>query len=388
MPSRILVVDDEPDLEHLITQKFRKQIHENVFEFSFARNGIEAIERIRQDASIDLILTDINMPEMDGLTLLTKIKEMENPLLRSVIVSAYGDIHNIRTAMNRGAFDFVIKPIDLSDLEITIDKSLKDLQILREAIRSQDQLTAIRQELDIAMKIQTSILQKTFPAFPGLKGFDIYAQMIPAKEVGGDLYDFFLIDKNRVGCIVGDVSGKGIPAAMFMAVSKTLLKATALKGIPTDTCMETVNNVLVEESLSGMFVTVFYGIFDTRNGAFEYCSGGHNPPYLISKSGEVKQLENKGGLVLGGIKDVEYESNMVVLQPGDSLFLYTDGVTEAMDATGTMFEEKRLEDCLKRIHGSSVKEIVQNVIQEVQAFSRGVNQYDDITCLAIRYLLK
>jgi phosphoserine phosphatase RsbU/P len=388
MSARILVVDDEPDLEQLVLQKFRKQIREKSLEFVFAGNGVQALARLAEDESIDLILTDINMPEMDGLTLLTKIKELENPLLRSVIVSAYGDIENIRTAMNRGAFDFIIKPIDLSDLEITINKSLQDLQILKEALRSRDQLTVIKHELSIATEIQTSILPKTFPAFPDRKEFDIFAKMIPAREVGGDLYDFFLIDKNRLGLVIGDVSGKGIPAAMFMAVSKTLLKATALKGISPDTCLGIVNNVLVDESLPTMFVTVFYGVFDTRSGAFEYSSGGHNPAYLITKEGEVRQLENKGGLFLGGMKNVEYESNVVMLKQGDSLFLYTDGVTEAMNPNDDMFEEERMEESLRRNHGLALDAIIENMIKDVNAFCEGQEQSDDITCLALRYFAK
>jgi sigma-B regulation protein RsbU (phosphoserine phosphatase) len=388
MSVKILVVDDEPDLEQIILQKFRRQIRDNIFQFVFAKNGIEALEQLDKDQSIELVLTDINMPEMDGLTLLNKIKERENPLFRSVIVSAYGDIDNIRTAMNRGAFDFVIKPIDLNDLEITIDKSLRDLQILKEAIRSRDQLTVIKHELSIATEIQTSILPKTFPAFPDRKEFSVYAAMIPAKEVGGDLYDFFLIDKNRLGIIIGDVSGKGIPSAMFMAVSKTLLKATALKGISPDTCLGIVNDILVEESLPSMFVTVFYGVLDTRNGAFEYCIGGHNPPYVINKEGGVRQLEIKGGLFLGGMKNMEYESNTIMLGRGDTLFLYTDGVTEAIDSNEEMFEEKRLENSLRQNNELAIEVVVQNVIQEVQTFSQGVEQSDDITCLAVRYFGK
>ncbi|MBN1154573.1 SpoIIE family protein phosphatase [candidate division KSB1 bacterium] len=388
MSTKILVVDDEPDLEQIILQKFRDQIRKDNYKFIFARNGVEALERLEEIPSIDLILTDINMPEMDGLTLLNKIKEKENPLLRSVIVSAYGDIENIRTAMNRGAFDFVIKPIDLNDLEITIIKSLHDLQMYKEAILSRDQLMAIKHELSIATEIQTSILPKTFPAFPDRNEFDIYAKMIPAKEVGGDLYDFFLIDKNRIGLIIGDVSGKGIPAAMFMAVSKTLLKATALKGISPDTCLEIVNDILVDESLPTMFVTVFYGVFDTRSGAFEYSSGGHNPPYMISKDGHVKQLDNRGGLFLGGMKNTEYESNMCMLQQGDTLFLYTDGITEAFDCNDKQFDEPRLEKVLQDNHTMPLESLINQVIKEVQDFSHGVEQSDDMTCLALRYLTK
>ncbi len=385
MPSRILVVDDEPDLEQLILQKFRRQIRDGIFAFQFAGNGLQALERLAQDDAIDLVLTDINMPEMDGLTLLNRIKEQDNPLLRSVIVSAYGDIENIRTAMNRGAFDFIIKPIDLNDLEITINKSLHDLRVLKEAIQSRDQLMFIKHELGIATEIQTSILPKVFPPFPDRKEFDIYAKMIPAREVGGDLYDFFQIDKARVGVIIGDVSGKGIPAAMFMAVSKTLLKATALKGIPPDSCLESVNTILVDESLPSMFVTVFYGIFDTRNGSFEYCSGGHNPPYIISKDGQVRQLDNCGGLFLGSLKNLEYESSVVMLQPGETLFLVTDGITEAMNTGDDMFGEERTEAALQTHAGEPLNELVDHVIEEVQAFAGAQEQSDDMTCLALRF---
>jgi len=388
MPANILVVDDEPDLEQLILQKFRKQIREGIFTFQFAGNGVQALERLAMDAAIDLVLTDINMPEMDGLTLLNRIKEQEKPLLRSVIVSAYGDIENIRTAMNRGAFDFIIKPIDLNDLEITIDKSLNDLRVLKEAMQSRDQLMFIKHELGIATEIQTSILPKDFPPFPDRKEFDIYAKMIPAREVGGDLYDFFLIDKSRVGVIIGDVSGKGIPAAMFMAVSKTLLKATALKGIPPDSCLESVNNVLVDESLPSMFVTVFYGIFDTRNGSFEYCNGGHNPPYLINAEGQVRQLDNRGGVFLGAMKNLEYESNVVMLQPGETLFLITDGITEAMNTREEMFGEERSRAALQTHAGKPLHELVEKVIEEVQAFAGAQEQSDDMTCLTLRYFGK
>ena len=146
--SQILVVDDEPDLEHLILQKFRKKISAKEYEFHFARDGAEALEKIVNNGSLDLILTDINMPVMDGLTLLSKIKELNNRLHRSVIVSAYGDMENIRTAMNRGAYDFITKPIDLNDLEITIEKSLREIEIYKQALSSRDKLIALHISLN------------------------------------------------------------------------------------------------------------------------------------------------------------------------------------------------------------------------------------------------
>jgi len=384
--SRILVVDDEPDLEHLVLQKFRKKISSNEYEFNFAKDGAEALKKITSGEVFDLILTDINMPNMDGLTLLTKIKELNNRLLRSVIVSAYGDMENIRIAMNRGAYDFITKPIDLKDLEITIEKSLSEIENYKSVLSSHDKLIAIRQELSIATAIQTSILPKNFPAFPDRSEIDIYAKMLTAKEVGGDLYDFFFIDKNRLGIIIGDVSGKGISSALLMAVSKTLLKATALKGIPPDNILSEVNNILVDESPSNMFVTVFLGILDTRNGAFEYSNGGHNPPYILTADGKASQLENVGGLILGAMKDMEYDSNIIMLKPGESIFLYTDGVTEAFNKEDEEFTDKRLLSSLINKNNLTSEDLIDALIKIIKEFTNETEQSDDITCLSLKYL--
>ncbi len=386
MPVKILVVDDEPDLEQLIRQKFRKQIRDGEYEFLFAQNGADALDALQKDSEIALVLTDINMPKMDGLTLLSKLQEMDGRILKSVIVSAYGDMENIRSAMNRGAFDFLTKPIDLQDLETTVSKTLKEWRTLQEAIKIRETLVTLQYELNIATEIQTSILPKIFPPFPDRKEFDIYARMIPAKNVGGDFYDFFLIDKYRVGFVIGDVSGKGVPAALLMSVSKTLIKAHALKGVPPDTCLETVNNILVEESPSNMFVTALYGVLDSRSGALEFCNGGHNAPCLISKNGSTQLVKSEPSLVLGFVPNSAYQSQLVNLRPGDTFFLYTDGVTEATDINDEDFETVRLLECLQKLDGASLPETVQGVVDAVQAFASGAPQADDITCLALRYL--
>jgi sigma-B regulation protein RsbU (phosphoserine phosphatase) len=212
--------------------------------------------------------------------------------------------------------------------------------------------------------------------------------MIPAKEVGGDLYDFFLIDKYRLGVVIADVSGKGIAAALLMAVCKTLLKATAYKGMPADNILSEVNNILVDESPSNMFVTVFYGVLDTRSGAFEYSNGGHNSPYLLSNDGLVKQIPDVGGLLIGAMKDVEYQSNVIMINPGESLIFYTDGVTEAFNKHNEEYREARLENVLKNKQTISAAELVTKVFEDVQNFTNGVEQSDDITCLALKYLAK
>jgi sigma-B regulation protein RsbU (phosphoserine phosphatase) len=167
MSHKILVVDDEADLEVLIRQKFRKQIRDNEYDFTFAQNGVEALSRIADQPDIGLVLSDINMPEMDGLTLLHRINELKNPVLKAIIVSAYGDMDNIRVAMNRGAFDFLTKPIDFNDLETTIAKTLEQLAVLRQATTDREQLLSVRNDLNTAARIQQSILPQTFPAVSG-----------------------------------------------------------------------------------------------------------------------------------------------------------------------------------------------------------------------------
>ena len=384
MLAKILVVDDEPDVESLIRQRFRKEIRDKKFHFVFAYNGKEALEKLKEDGNIDIVLTDINMPEMDGLTLLSQLKEL-NQNLKAVIISAYGDMENIRTAMNRGAFDFLIKPINFEDLEITLNKTSRELQALKQALIEHDELVVIHKELDVATRIQRSMLPQKFPPFPEKKEFEIYAEMITAQEVGGDFYDFFLIDEETLGFVIGDVSGKGVPAAMFMAVSRTSLKATALNGASPSECLHQVNNVLYLESPSTMFVTIFYGILNTRTGELAFCNGGHNPPYLLSADGQVEPLKNIGGLILGAVENTKYEDDKISLQPGDALFLYTDGVTEAVDVNDNEFEMDRLAKCLQRVHGLPLTEIIQQVVSEVESFSTGVPQADDITILALKY---
>jgi len=388
MAIKMLVVDDEPDLELLIRQKFRKQIRENEFEIIFAQNGTEALKKITEHPDTSLILTDINMPEMDGLTLLLKLNELNNPALKAIIVSAYGDMGNIRVAMNRGAFDFVTKPIDFNDLEVTINKTLKELLTLKQALKTHDDLIAIQRELNIATEIQTSILPRKFPPFPERSEFEIYAEMTPAREVGGDFYDFFLIDDERLGFVIGDVSGKGVPAAMFMAVSRTLLKATALKGMSPSECFEAMNKALYRESVKTMFVTIFYGILNTQNGELVYCNGGHNHPYLLTGNGDVAMLKTTGSNALGAIENAQFHSKQLFLKQGDGLLLYTDGVIEAMDGNANEFSNQRLEDFLHQVNGFSLTEIVQGVFREVKSFSTGTSQFDDITVLALRYLAK
>ena len=385
MAYKILVVDDEPDLELLIRQKFRKQIRDNEYEFAFAQNGVEALSAIAHQPEIGMVLSDINMPEMDGLTLLQKLGELKNPALMAVIVSAYGDMDNIRTAMNRGAFDFLTKPIDFNDLEATITKTIVQLEVLKQAIRDREQLLSVRNDLTTAARIQQSILPQKFPPFPERSEVDVYAQMTPAKEVGGDFYDFFFIDQDRLAFLIGDVSGKGVPAAIFMAVSRTLLKAIATQVVNPGESLRRLNQLLIPESNGRMFVTIFYGILNTRTGDVQFSFGAHNPPFIKRKEGEVERISHESGFLLGMMDDMEYDVHKVTLRPGDTILLYTDGVTEAMNGSAELFEESRLVEALRRSNGAPLPEMLKGIQDDLVRFTAGTTQSDDITMLALQY---
>lgn len=382
---KILVVDDEPDLQMLMMQKFRQKVKSREYEFLFAENGEEALDVVSKNSDLSLVLSDINMPKMDGLTLLQKLKGIERDELRTVIVSAYGDMDNIRTAMNRGAYDFVTKPIDFKDLETTIEKTLSEIVKFLKSKELQEQFEALSHDLDMAARIQEKILHQDFPVFPEDKRFDIYANMIAAKYVGGDFYDFFKFDEDRIAFFIGDVVGKGMPAAIYMAVCRTMLKAIGSEVADPAECMEKVNNMLIPESDISTFVTVFYGILDLKTGELSYCNGGHNLPYILTKDGEVKELENIGGLLMGKFEGMPYEKNTIQLQEGDTVVTFTDGVTEATDELGAFFDEERVVAYLQSHPGKTLEALVKGIFLEVMKFTGAAEQSDDITLLSIRY---
>ena len=254
----------------------------------------------------------------------------------------------------------------------------------QELHRTMAEKERIGSELRIASEIQKSILPRTFPPFPDRGDFEIYATTIPALEMGGDFYDFFLIDDKRLGVVIADVSGKGVPAAIFMAVSRSLLKATALTSVSPSECLEHVNRLLCPDNDSAMFVTVFYGILHTDTGVLEYSNGGHNVPYVIHGE-RIAPVGQPGGTALGIVEEARYDTNRMSLSAGDALVLYTDGVSEAMDAEGRFFSTPRLEHTLLRLAHHRPVHLLTKLVEEVQAFSSGVLQSDDITLLALQY---
>jgi sigma-B regulation protein RsbU (phosphoserine phosphatase) len=243
----------------------------------------------------------------------------------------------------------------------------------------------IKSELRIAHDIQASMLPRAFPAFPGRKDFEVFATMDPANEVGGDFYDFFLVEENKLCLVIGDVSGKGVPAALFMAISKTLLKSEAMRGFSPHEVISRVNNLLCKDNPICMYVTVFMLILNTDTGEIECCNGGHNPPLLGVGKGPVSYLPAVKGMGLGVMEDLKCDSQKLTLKRGDLFFLYTDGVTEAMNPEKELFSEARLQSCIARLRAQGITDIVGAVRSEIATHAQTEPQSDDITMLALRY---
>lgn len=243
----------------------------------------------------------------------------------------------------------------------------------------------IQSELRIARDIQASMLPRVFPPFPERPEFDIFAMMEPAKEVGGDFYDFFLIDDRHLGVLIGDVSGKGVPAALFMAISKTLLKTEALSGLPPDEIFARVNRTLIPDNDALLFVTVFLLILDLRTGEIRFSSAGHPPPLILSAAAGLAPLKSHPGIVLGAVETAGYQMGRRTLDPGDVVILYTDGVSEAMNAAGELFSEDRLKDRLRGAGSGDPERIVQDVREAVKTFAGGTPPSDDITIVVLRF---
>lgn len=261
---------------------------------------------------------------------------------------------------------------------------------IQESVLHLRQTTAAKEriegELQVARHIQMSIVPKKFPAFLALPQMDIYATLEPSREVGGDLYDFFQLDDERIFAVVGDVSGKGVPAALFMAVTQTLIKATARQGLPLSDLMSRLNDELCENNEAAMFVTLFVAILNVNTGHVEFSNGGHNLPFLLSPNKGPEQLPRTRGMGLGAAEGVAFQTSSFKMAPGQALVMYTDGISEAHDPASELYTEERMRKFFAGQSDLQPRALVENLLAEVRRFEAGGPQADDITALVLTYL--
>ena len=243
-------------------------------------------------------------------------------------------------------------------------------------------------ELDIAKNIQASMLPCIFPAFPERREFDIYATMDPAKEVGGDFYDFFMVDERHLAIVMADVSGKGVPAALFMVIGKTLINDHTVPGKDLGEVFTEVNNMLCESNSEGLFITAFEGVLDLATGEFNFVNAGHEMPFILKAGGEFETYKIRPGFVLAGMENMKYRAGSITLGAGDKIFQYTDGVTEATNSENKLYGMDRLKAALNSVKDAAPAEILGEVKADIDKFVSGAPQFDDITMLCLEYKAK
>ena len=405
----VLVVDDTPTNIQILMETLQ-----NDYRILAAVNGQKALQIAASDPSPDIILLDVMMPEMDGYEVCAKLKaDAKTKDIPIIFITAKSEARDETKGLELGAVDYITKPISPPVVSARVKTHLQ-LKQAKEILKNQNvileqrveertkEVLALQQvefdlraakekvesELNIAAQIQKSILPSIFPPYPDREEFELYALMQPARYIGGDFYDFFFVDDNTLALVMADVSDKGIPAALFMMVSRTLINSLALavENKSPSVVLEKANNIMCQNNESGMFVTVFLAFYDVLRGKLTATNAGHSASLVIDPDGTTREWATTHGAALGFMEDLPYKEETVNLEPGQALFLYTDGVTEATSPEDQLFGLDRLRDLLKRSHDQKLDELCTGIEASLAEFQQG-EQFDDITMLALRRIL-
>ena len=372
--GQLLVVDDNGVNRLLLGRYLQQQGHA----VAYAENGREALELLRT-RPFDMMLLDIEMPEMDGYQVLEHV--LADAQLRDIpiiVTSALDEMDSVVRCIQMGAEDYLTKPVDQVLLKARLEASLEKKR-LRDVQRNL--LRKMEAELDFARKIQRSIL----PGEPPRKsGCDFGALMIPARAVGGDFYAFIDLDENRIGIAVGDVSDKGVPAALFMALTFSLLNTEARRSSAPRDVLSHVNQYLLSMNESAMFVTMLYGILDRSTREFWYARAGHDRPIVLGPDGQLLDSTVGPGQILGVLPAPALDEKRFVLPAGGTLLLFTDGVTEAMNAGGELFGRDRLLAALRANYQRPAQSLCDEIALAVKTFSGDQPAHDDVTLVAVQ----
>ena len=378
----VVVVDD--DVTNL--KMAGRILSKNNMRVTALKSGMALLDYIKTNKP-DLILLDIKMPGLDGFETMKRLQEQMDPSEKiPVIFLTADDSQDAEThGLALGAMDFIKKPF-IPDVLVLRVRHTIDLVRLQHDLEQENE--RIRSELAMASRIQSAMLPGIFPAFPERKEFDIYASMDPVRGVGGDFFDFFFIDRDHLCLLIADVSGKGIPAALFMMASKIILADNAKSGKSPAQILQDTNEAICANNPEEMFVTVWLGILDISTGLLTTANAGHEYPALMHADGQFELFRDRHGLVVGGMPGVKYHEHSLQMYPGSKLFVYTDGVPEATDAENALFGTTRMLEALNAHANESPKQILHGVRQAVNEFVSDMEQFDDLTMMCLEYMPK
>jgi sigma-B regulation protein RsbU (phosphoserine phosphatase) len=371
---RILIVDDVPANIDILVGALRAD-----YKLSVAIDGPSALRAVEKSAP-DLILLDIMMPGMDGYEVCRRLRaDAATRELPIMFLSALEDVENKALGFEAGANDYLTKPFEILEVQARV-KSLLKAKMYADAVRE-----AMDRDLRIAREIQMGILPGDLSSCTTGTGLDIDAFIEPARQVGGDLYEVVRAGDDRVVVVIGDVMGKGIPASLFMAVTLTLLRTFARQVQDHGDILACLNGELVAQNPRRMFVTMACLVFDLASGRVTGASAGHTPLLLIPAQSDPHFVFSSSGMVLGMMPRRSYTSETLQLRPGDTLMLYTDGITEAENVEEEQFENDRLLRCFTGGAVPSAREANAKLMEKIRTFTAGAQQTDDITLLSVRY---
>lgn len=384
--AALLVVDDNEDNRYTLTRRLKREGYNNL---TTADNGRQALEAL-SSRRFDLVLLDVMMPEMNGYQVLERLKaDRQLRDIPVIMISALDEMDSIIRCVELGAEDYLAKPFNPTLLRARVGASLEKKRLRDEVHAS---LKRLELELDAARKLQVGMLPNAFPALSPSQPLQVYALMEPAREVGGDLYDFFPVTESVYCFLVGDVSGKGAPAAMFMARTRSLVRmATELwRRLGADSLTpariaDVVNRELCQNNRDHMFVTLFLGFLDTHSGVLTYVNAGHLGPSVLRTSGAIEGVDAKPEMPLAVRAAAAYQDRTAALLPGDAVFVFSDGVIEAMNVAEEFYGGERLKADLSAVAGLTPEEMVRSVKDRVDAFTGEAPKADDITMLALRW---
>lgn len=377
--AMILAVDDTPEnldvVKGLLVPEYQVRV---------APNGQIGLKIARAQRP-DLILLDIMMPEIDGYEVCRQLKaDPDTADIPVIFLTAKGETEDQAAGFELGAADYILKPINPTLLRARVKTHIALKSSLDQLKRTGEELAKAKakmeDELNVGQRIQLSMLPTVAPR---LDDFNVFATMRAARQVGGDLYDYFFIDPKRYCVCVADVSDKGVPASLFMAVTKTLIRASTSDDHSTASIVTRINNELARDNDASMFVTIFLAIYDIHSGCLTYTNAGHNPPFIKRADGAIESVNDLHGPVAGAVEELAYKESQLQLRAGDTLLLYTDGVSEAMNSDDELFGEQRISSLLQRADVGDAESLCSELLAEVDSFAGDAEQSDDITLLAL-----
>lgn len=372
--NRILVVDDDQINRMLLGRYLEKEGHY----VEFAVHGREALKKLSA-SHFDMVLLDIEMPEMNGYQVLEQIKlEPKWRDMPVIVTSALEELDSVVHCIEMGAEDYLTKPVNRVLLKARIDASLEKKHLRDRQTRLLNQL---EREMELARRTQRSILPEKLPE---LQNYQFGALMIPTRAVGGDFYDFFNLGDDRWGVVVGDVSDKGLPAALFMTMTYSLMRVEALSGKPADQVVRSLNQYLCEMNTSSMFVTILYGILDCKQHRFDYVRAGHLVPLLFNDVGLPIPIVKKDGQAVGMVKNPLMDKNLIDIPRGGLLVLCSDGLTEPMNEHNEEFGEEGIKRVIKDNTQKTPQQICNALWDAVHEHIGDTEQQDDFTLVVMK----